>query len=122
MQKNIRGSGKTGCLIWLIILGAIFYVGYKFGAAQWAYLNMKEDIHEITKAAASQRTLNVEGIQQEVINLGEKLGISIAAEDIIIQNEKSRTTIEVYWEVALEFPFYTHYQDYWVVSTQQKGL
>jgi len=122
MQKNIRGSGKTGCLIWLIILGAIFYVGYKFGEAQWAYLNMKEDIHEITKAAASQRTLNVEGIQQEVINLGEKLGISIAAEDIIIQDEKSRTTIEVYWEVALEFPYYTYYQDYSVVSTQQKGL
>ncbi|MCK7467829.1 MAG: hypothetical protein MZU91_06720 [Desulfosudis oleivorans] len=122
MRKNIRGSGKTGCLIWLIILGAVFYVGYKFGAAQWAYLNMREDIHEIAKAAASQRTLNVEGIQQEVINLGEKLGISIAAEDIKIQDEENKTTIEVYWEVALEFPFYTYYQDYTVVSTQRKGL
>lgn len=122
MQKNIRGSGKTGCLIWLIILGAIFYVGYKFGAAQWAYLNMKEDIHEIAKAAATQRTLNVEGIQQEVINLGEKLGISIAAEDIIIQDEKSQTTIEVYWEVFFEFPFYTFYKDYSIVATHPKGL
>jgi hypothetical protein len=122
MQKNIRGSGKTGCLIWLIILGALLYVGYKFGAAQWAYLNMKEDIHEIAKTAASQRSLNVEAIQQAVITLGEKIGISIAAEDITIQDEQDKTTIEVYWEVAIEFPFYTFYQDYTVISTQRKGL
>jgi hypothetical protein len=122
MWKNNRGSGKLGCLIWLIILVVVLFVGYKFGSAQWAYLSMREDIHEIAKSAAHERTLNVEVIQQEVITLGENLGISIAAEDIKIEDRGSEVTIDVSWEVAFDFPFYTYYQDYSVTSTQRKGL
>ena len=76
MKDNIRGTGKVGCLIWLLILGAAFYVGFKFAEAQWAYLSMKEDIHEVARFAASQRTLDIEIIQREVEKRAEKLGIS----------------------------------------------
>ena len=74
MKDNIRGTGKIGCLIWLLILGAAFYVGFKFAEAQWAYLSMREDIHEVARFAASQRTLDMESIQREVVNAGGKTG------------------------------------------------
>jgi hypothetical protein len=122
MMKNNRGSGKLGCLIWLVILVAGMYVGYNFGTAQWAYLSMKEDIHEVARAAASQRALNIENVQQEIVTLGEKLGISIAAEDVKVENRENEIVIDVYWEVEFNFPFYTYYQDYSVTTRQRKGL
>ena len=33
---DMRGDSKLGCLIWLAIFVAVLFVGYKFGAAQWA--------------------------------------------------------------------------------------
>jgi hypothetical protein len=123
MLKNSIGSGKIGCLIWLLILWGGLFVGYKFGTAQWAYLSMKEDVQEIARgAAASPRSLNVEAIQNEVIRRGEILGISIVAEDITVEDRENDLTISVYWEVEFKFPFYTYYKDYSITTTKRKGL
>jgi hypothetical protein len=120
MKDNIRGTGKVGCLIWLLILGAAFYVGFKFAEAQWAYLSMKEDIHEVARFAASQRTLDIEIIQREVERRAEKLGISINPEDIKLEAVENDVTLDVSWEFA--FPFYTYYQEYSVSASHRKGL
>jgi hypothetical protein len=122
MQDTIRGNGKVGCLIWLLILGAAFYVGFKFVEAQWAYLSMKEDIHEVARFAASQRTLDLESIQQEVESRAEKLGISINPEDIKLKEVENDVTIDVSWVVEFAFPFYTYYQEYAVSASRRKGL
>jgi hypothetical protein len=123
MRKNIHGSSKIGCLIWLVILWGVLFVGYKFGTAQWAYLSMKEDVQEIARgAAASPRGLNVEAIQNEVIRRGEILGISISPEDIRIEDKENEITLDVYWEVEFKFPFYTYYEDYSITTTKRKGL
>ena len=122
MRYTIRGSSNLGCLIWLLIMGAVFYVGYKFTSAQWAYLTMKEDIHEVARIAASEHTLNIEHIQQEVEGRGEKLGIAISPEDIRLEESETSVTINVSWEVAIDFPFYTYYQEYSVNATHRKGL
>jgi hypothetical protein len=122
MRKNIIGSGKIGCLIWLLILWGVLFVGYKFGTAQWAYLSFKEDVQEIARGAASDRHLNVEVLKNEIIRRGEILGISIAAEDITIEDRENDITINVYWEVDFKFPFYTYYKDYSITTTKRKGL
>jgi hypothetical protein len=122
MKDNIRGTGKVGCLIWLLILGAAFYVGFKFAEAQWAYLSMSEDIHEVARFAAAQRTLDIEPIQREVERRAEKLGISIYPEDIKLEEVENNVTIDVSWEVEFAFPFYTYYQEYSVSASHRKGL
>jgi len=122
MKDTMRGTGKVGCLIWLLILGAAFYVGLKFAEAQWAYLSMREDIHEVARFAAAQRTLDMESIQREVERRAEKLGISINPEDIKLVEVENDVTIDVSWEVEFAFPFYTYYQEYSVSASHRKGL
>jgi len=122
MKATIRGAGSFGCLIWLLILGTAFYVGYRFAVAQWAYLSMKEDIHEVARFAASQRTLDMEPIQREVTSRGEALGITIYPEDIRIEEVENNVTIDVSWEVEFTFPFYTYYQEYSVSASHRRGL
>jgi len=122
MLKSIRGSGKIGCLIWLLILWGALYVGYKFGEAQWAYLSLKEDVQEIARGAASQARLNLDAVRRQVMDRAKVLGVSIAAEDITVEERDNDITVDVYWEVALEFPFYTYYQDYTITTTKRKGL
>ena len=122
MKDTIRGTGKVGCLIWILILGAAFYVGFKFAEAQWAYLSMREDIHEVARFAAAQRTIEIESIQREVEKRAEKLGISINPEDIKLEEVENDVTIDVSWEVEFAFPFYTYYQEYSVSASHRKGL
>ena len=122
MKDSIRGTGKIGCLIWLLVLGAAFYVGFKFAEAQWAYLSMREDIHEVARFAAAQRSLDMESIQREVERRAEKLGITIYPEDIKLEAVENDVTIDVSWEVEFAFPFYTYYQEYSVSASHRKGL
>ena len=98
------------------------YTGYQFGAAQWAYLSMREELQEATRSAASQHSLEIENIQRDIISRGENLGITINPEDIKIEATELDVTITIDWEVEIAFPFYSFYRDYSLSTTHRKGL
>ena len=118
----MRGDSKLGCLIWLGIFVAVLYVGYKFGAAQWTFLSFREELHDLAKSAARERSLDEGVYQKEIIRHAENLGISLDPEDIRLTESDNEVTIEVDWAAALEFPGYTFYKDYSVTASHKKGL
>ena len=121
MLKNIRGAGKLGCLIWIVILGAGAYVGFKYLESRWNYLSMREQLSEVAKFAAALRPFDEDIVKKEVIKRGTSLGITIYPEDIKAKEEEGEITIDVYWEVPLEFPGYTYTQDFSLTVSYRRG-
>jgi hypothetical protein len=119
---DMRGDSKLGCLIWLGIFVAVLFVGYKFGAAQWAYFSFREELFEIAKSAARERTLDQGVYQKEIIRHAENLGILLDPEDIRITETDNEVTLEVDWAAELEFPGYTFYKDFSVTASHKKEL
>jgi hypothetical protein len=119
---DMRGDSKLGCLIWLAIFIAVLFVGYKFGAAQWAFFSFREELHDLAKSAARERSLDQGVYQKEIIRHAENLGITLDPEDITITETDNEVTIEVYWYAPLEFPGYTYYKEYAVTASYKKGL
>jgi len=112
---HMRGDSKLGCLIWLGIFVAVLFVGYKFGAAQWAYISFKEKLFDIAKSAARE-------YQKEIIRQAENLGVFLDPEDIRITETDNEVTLDVDWYAALEFPGYTYYKEYSATASHKKGL
>jgi len=119
---NMRGDSKLGCLIWLGIFVAALFVGYKFGSAQWTFFSFREELYELAKSAARERSLDQGVYQNEIIRHAENLGLSLNPEDIRITESENEVTLEADWVVALEFPGYTFYREYSVTASHKKGL
>jgi hypothetical protein len=119
---DMRGDSKLGCLIWLGILVAVLFVGYKFGAAQWAFFSFREELFDLAKSASRERSLDQGVYQKEIIRHAENLGILLDPEDISITETDNEVTLEVDWYAALEFPGYTYFKDFSVTASHKKGL
>ena len=121
MKKNIRGEFKLGFLVYVLIIAAIIYAGYKWGEAKWNYENMKEEITEISKFWVTQKTMNNALIKKSIIDKGEKIGITIYEDDIeITLKEGGVLTMDVYWDTPIKFPGYTYYIEHHIYKVRKR--
>lgn len=120
MKNNTHGDSKLGCLIYIVILGLIIYVGYCWGKSQWDFESMKDVADETIKFAVEQREINYEMIQQRLIQRAEAIGITVYEEDIEISENESSITIDIYWDTPIPFPGYTYYLEHHLRKTRQK--
>ncbi len=118
----MRGDTKLGCLIWLGIFVVLLYGGYKVGLAQWHFFSLKEELHELAKSAARERTLDQGVYQNEVIQRAQKIGITLHPEDITITETEDQVIIEVTWVAEIAFPGYSFYKNYGVTASYMKGF
>jgi len=119
MRKHNRGESKIGCIITLVIVAAIIYVGYKVGEAKWDYESMKEKVTEMTKFVAATKTPNLTLTKKSILDAADDLGIDLYEEDIEILIEKGYVTIDVYWDTPISVPGYTYYLEHSVSRTQK---
>ena len=120
MKKNMRGQFKLGCLVYVLILAAIIYLGYKWGESKWNYETMKEQITQISKFWVAQRAMNYALIKESIIEKGEEIGITIHEDDIEITFKNKVLTIDVYWDTPIEIPGYTYYIEHHIYSVRQR--
>ncbi len=120
MKSNMHGDSKLGCLIYLLILGLIVYVGFCWGKSQWNFESMKEVANETVKFAVEQREINYEMIKQTLLEKAKEIDITVYEEDIEISENESSLTIDVYWDTPIAFPGYTYYLEHHLRKTRQK--
>ena len=113
------GGSKLGCLVFIIIFSLIVYIGYYWGKAQWNYESMKDKINETVKFVASQKNVDLIKAKESILNEAEKIGVDIYEEDIEIKVTELYSTINVYWEVPIEFPGYIYYLQYSIDKTHR---
>ena len=118
---NSHGESKLGCLILLIIVAGIIYVGFQWGEAQWNQETMKDNIERYCQFVASQKNADMGKVKEALIKGAEEAGIDLYEEDIDIKINELNATISVYWEAQIKLPGYIYYLEYTVKKRKRKS-
>ncbi len=106
LASGCRGAGTGGCLLFLIGIGVLGYVGFKVGEAYWAYLEVRHKVREALNWAVAVPPKADPDIVQKVIGNAREAGTEFSAENIQIRHTPDTLTIIVSWSQEVEFPYY----------------
>ncbi len=102
-----QGASTLGCLFFLIVLGAVGYVGLKVGTVYWDYFEVRHKIREtLNWAVAGQAKTDAE-IVQKVISFVRQAGLELKPQDVKITHTGENLAITASWKREIEFPSYT---------------
>jgi len=107
LLQQSRGRSAFGCLVLLIFLGAIGYVGYKFGEVYWNYLDVRQKVREaLNWSVANQAKTDQEMYARIVANVRET-GLELGPRNVRITHSKENLTFTVTYSQSIVFPYYT---------------
>jgi len=102
-----RGSISSGCLLFLLLMIALGYVGLKVGAAYWSYFEAREKIREALVWAAAGQPKSEEEIVGRIIAKAREVEVELSSQDIRLKQGSDTLTANVTWVEDVEFPYYT---------------
>ena len=118
--KRNQGTSTLGCLFFLVVIGAVGYVGVKFGEACWDYLEVRHKVREaLNWAVAGQAKPDAE-IFEKVVSFVRQTGLELKPRDVKITHTGQDLTIAVAWKRDVEFPSYTLPLNFTVSLTEIK--
>lgn len=101
MRRNrARGSGRIGCILWLAVLAAAGYIGYKVIPVKIATSTFYDFMQE-EAAFASIRP--VQQLQKEILAKAKELDIPVTEENLVIRKVSESITIEAHYEITIWF-------------------
>jgi hypothetical protein len=96
----MRGKGMVGCLIWLVVIGAVAHVLYKVVPVKIRSSTFFDTMQE----QASFGSIKSEGqILYEVLRRAEELKITVTRETVTVTRSRSAVTVEAHYEIPIEF-------------------
>jgi hypothetical protein len=100
-----RGAGLLGCLVWLVLLAALGYAGWRFGVPYVEYLRFKEEM--LGQAQAAHMNPDEE-IRAYLGEQATRLGIPLKARDVRVVRRAGSITISAGWSREVVLPRYRH--------------
>ena len=102
LMDNECGVSSVKVMIWLAILGAVFYVGITYLSVQLDFQRMKDAMSN--KANVAQ-VLKDEEIRNDLVAKAKDLGLPLKGENfVIVRDEDKRTmTIKTAWDVEVHY-------------------
>ena len=120
IPSHNRGATTCGCLLFLILIGVLGYVGFKVGDAYWNFLEAKQKIREaLNWAVAVPAKSDIDIIQKVIANV-RSVRVELSDRNIKIIHQKENLTISASWEREVEFPYYTYPLGFNVTLTEVK--
>ncbi len=113
MRNNSeRGSGKSGCLLTLLVVALVIYLCVKIVPVYVAKVNFEDDLTGITSKAGVY-SWSERAIIKEVNTAAAAYGFTTSGEDITITRrnryqETPRIIVLVRYSKTVEFPGYTY--------------
>ena len=115
-----RGAGAVGCLLFILIVGVLGYVGFKVGEAYWQYLEVRHKTREALNWAAAGAPKYDRDIVQKVIVNAKEVGVELFPRNIQIMHTTETLTIIVSWSQDVEFPYHTFPLQFKTTQTEEK--
>lgn len=103
MVKDRRGMGRLGCLVWILLLSIVAYLGVHFGEPWFAYQQYKD---EMKTAAAFAEALPDQEIRRRIQVRADSLNLPVAARTVTIERTDSRITISSSYETVVHIIWY----------------
>jgi hypothetical protein len=105
--KSNRGGLSFGCLLVLVLLVALGFVGFKVGEVYWNYFDVKEKVREVLNWAVAGKAKSNQEITEKVLENIRGAGLNIPPGSIRITHSKDDLRITVKWKREVVFPGYT---------------
>jgi hypothetical protein len=109
-----------GCLVWLILISIVGFVGYKFGEAFWTYYQVREQVRQALTWTVAGSAKPEPAIVQKVISQVKAAEVTLTPRNIRIIQTSDSLTLLVTWTQEVEFPFYTYPLNFEVSLTEIK--
>jgi hypothetical protein len=107
MPRN-RGMATPGCLILVIFIALLAYVGFKAAEAYWTYYQVREQVREVLTWAVAGQPKHEATIVQKVISNAGDVGVQLKPQNVRITQTGDTLTITVSWIQDLQFPSYSY--------------
>jgi hypothetical protein len=106
--RNDSGITAPGCLLVLLVVLLLGFVGYKVGEAYWTRYQVREQVREVLIwAAAGQAKGDIE-IAQKVISAVGDAGLQVSGRNVRVTHATTTLTITVRWTHDLDFSYYVY--------------
>jgi len=105
MSRRERGEGQMGCVVGLIILAIALFVAYKMVPVKVKAADLKQTITDEAKSAGSH---NDDKIHDAILAKAKEVGLPVAPEEIKVSRQNSEITVDVEFDVPIDFPGWTY--------------
>ncbi len=121
-EMALRDGGMTalGCLVVLVFLAVLGFVGYKVGDAYWTYYQVREQVRQSLTWAVAGQAKEEAAIVQKTITYVASTGLRLKPRNVRITQSPEHLTLTVFWTHDLEFPYYTYPLDFEVKLSDVK--
>jgi len=98
------GRGKLGCLLLLLVLAAVIYVGADIGEVYWRYYQFRDAVEQ---EAQYGTTRSDDEIKRRLVALVDSLGLpEEAARRLQVRRSANRLTIDTEYTEHIDVPLY----------------
>ena len=115
-----RGASPLGCLLFIVLLGVLAFVGFKFGEAYWDYFEVRHKTREALSWAVAGQPKYEGDIVQKVIANASEVGVELTSQNIRIRQTRDTLTLVVAWTRDVVLPFYTLPLKFNIMMTDEK--
>lgn len=104
MVTSRVGRGKLGCLLLLLVLAAVIYVGADVGEVYWRYYQFRDAVEQ---EAQYGQTRTDDDIRHRLVALADSLGLpEEAATRLEVRRSANRLVIETEYTEHIDVPLY----------------
>ncbi len=104
-RRSIAGTGRFGCFVWIVIGVVVGFVVYKVAPVKMKTSQFYDAMQE---QASFGSIKGDQSIQYEIFLKAQELQIPIKKEDIKVSRTSSNVTVEVHYQIPIDFPGYTY--------------
>jgi hypothetical protein len=112
MWGDVRGNGKLGCLLTLLVLAVALFLTYKIGPVYFDKISFEDDLARIVNRAGSENWRD-QPIREQILATARGMNFDIVRDDVKINRvgrfqSASRLRVVVAYRRTVTFPGYTH--------------
>ncbi len=100
-----HGAARRKAIIWLLVLGSIFYVGVKVVPAYFTNYQLQDKMWEEARFAQVNR-LSAEDLRNVIYREAQRLDIPLRREDIHVEVSSRDVRIDANYTVAVDLRVY----------------
>lgn len=118
--RQTRARSAVGCLIFILLIGAVGYVGFKFGEAGWEYFDVRQKVRETLNWAVANSAKSDPEMFEKISRNVRESGLELGPRNIRITHTGEKLTFTVTWTRNVVLPYYTFPLHFRVTLTEIK--
>jgi len=105
--RSEQGRIRWGCMLWLVVAGAVIYYGRPVGVEAFKYYRLQDAMNGQARFAS---TVTDQEIQHRLLAVIDTLGLPAQARKLVIRRTPGPPEIRIStsYSITFEFPFYTY--------------